>query len=119
MMIGSDGRLRQVLVNLMTNALFSMSKGGTLTWTSRSLKSPDQIELTISDTGQGVTPDARAHLFEPFFTTRAEGTGLGLSLCREIIQQHGGMIEFVSSPGENGAVFRIWLPVNAASKKEV
>lgn len=116
---GSEGRLRQVMMNLITNALQAMPNGGTLSWGSRLLPNSNQIELTISDTGAGITQDARAHLFEPFFTTRAEGTGLGLSLCREIIQQHGGVIDLISQPGQGGAVFRICLPTNADSRRDV
>ncbi len=68
------------------------------------------MELTASDTGPGVAPQDRAHLFEPFQSTRPDGTGLGLALWREIVEQHGGTIELVSGDGR-GATFRVRLPV--------
>ncbi len=119
--IGSPQALQQVVLNLAANALQAMPAGGRLViqLTSRMqpLASGQQIELLFADTGPGVPASARPHLFEPFFTTRAEGAGLGLALCREIIQQHGGSIELLDPeqlPREDtlarGAVFRILLP---------
>jgi signal transduction histidine kinase len=106
---GSDPALRQVVLNLATNALQAMPRGGRLLCRTASVSGGQGVELRVADTGPGVAPEARAHLFEPFFTTRPEGTGLGLALCREIVLQHGGAIELV--PGEGpGATFRVVLP---------
>ncbi len=67
------------------------------------------IEFSVTDHGQGLSAEVQAQLFTPFFTTRAEGMGLGLSLCRTVIEQHGGVLEFASvSP--RGTVFRFTLP---------
>ena len=67
------------------------------------------VEIWIADTGTGIAATEVPHLFEPFHTTRPEGTGLGLALCREIVQQHGGRIELEHQP-EWGAIFRVTLP---------
>jgi two-component system sensor histidine kinase HydH len=67
------------------------------------------VEIHFADTGPGISPETRQHLFEPFFTTRPEGTGLGLALCREIVVQHGGEIE-LETTGGSGTSFRITLP---------
>ena len=68
----------------------------------------------MADTGPGVAPADRGRLFEPFFTTRPDGTGLGLALCREIVGQHGGRIELADGIAA-GAAFRITLPATGAS----
>jgi signal transduction histidine kinase len=105
--VGSAGALREVFLNLATNALQAMPQGGRLQCSTRSAREKHTVEIRFSDTGSGVPPDARAHLFEPFFTTRPDGTGLGLALCREIVTQHGGQIELV---GDGlGATFRVVL----------
>jgi signal transduction histidine kinase len=107
--LASPSALRQVFLNLATNALQSMPHGGRLGFVSRAHPKDGSVEIVVSDTGAGVSSDARAHLFEPFFTTRPEGTGLGLAICREIVLQHDGKIEFVSGD-KTGAVFRVILP---------
>jgi signal transduction histidine kinase len=105
---GAGQALRQVLLNLAGNALQAMPGGGTLT--ARTRATPEGLELTVADTGPGVAVEDRAHLFEPFHTTRPDGTGLGLALCREIVEQHGGHIELTTAVGEPGATFRVRLP---------
>jgi signal transduction histidine kinase len=96
---------------LATNALQAMSNGGTLLCRTRRLAGPPRVELAIADTGPGIAEKDLPHLFEPFHTTRPEGTGLGLALCREIVQQHGGRIELIHQEGW-GAVFRVTLPLS-------
>ena len=105
---GSASALRQVFLNLATNALQAMPQGGRLHCRTRHEPQRRQLEVRFSDTGPGISPDVRQHLFEPFFTTRPDGTGLGLALCREIILQHGGEIELEA--GGTGASFRVVLP---------
>jgi signal transduction histidine kinase len=105
---GSAQALGQVVLNLAANALQAMPTGGTLTCRTRAARGG--VELTVADTGLGVAAADRAHLFEPFHTTRPDGTGLGLALCREIVAQHGGRIE-LDTTAAVGAVFRMWLPV--------
>jgi two-component system sensor histidine kinase HydH len=122
--LGSASGLRQVFLNLATNALQAMPKGGRLHCASRLLgrglettpqqvcleTTPQQrlIEIRFADTGPGISAEDRQHLFEPFFTTRPDGTGLGLAICREIVLQHGGQIEIV--PEGPGTTFRVILP---------
>lgn len=109
LVLGSPPALRQVLLNLAANALQAMPNGGKLRCrTSRQKKAP-AVEISVTDAGPGISPKDQEHLFEPFFTTRPEGTGLGLALCREIVLQHGGVIELVSQ-SDPGATFRVVLP---------
>ncbi len=105
--LGSAAGLRQVALNLLTNSLQAMPGGGRLRCTTRALPGRRSVEVRIADTGPGIAAEVRPHLFEPFFTTRADGTGLGLALCREIVLDHGGTIELVDEPG---TVFRVILP---------
>ena len=109
---GSAQALGQVLLNLITNAMQAMPQGGTLTCKTTKLAASGKVEILIADTGPGVRTEDRPHLFEPFFTTRPEGTGLGLALCREIVTNHGGAIDYVAKEG-SGATFRIVLPADA------
>ncbi|MEP7355889.1 MAG: ATP-binding protein [Anaerolineales bacterium] len=109
-------QLRQVFLNLLTNAADSMPQGGRLT--VRVLgggpAEPGAIVVEVADTGAGISPEHLARVWEPFFTTKAEGkgTGLGLSICRHILTEHGGTIELDSQPGQ-GTVARVRLPVGA------
>ncbi len=109
-LLGSAPALQQVVLNLAANALQAMPNGGTLLCCTRPLLGPPRIELCIADTGPGIAVEELPHLFEPFYTTRPEGTGLGLALCREIVQQHGGDIGLDHQQGW-GAVFRVTLPI--------
>jgi two-component system sensor histidine kinase HydH len=106
---GSAQALQQVVLNLATNALQAMPGGGQMDCQTRWLPAEGEAELRIRDSGPGVPAEARARLFEPFFTTRAEGTGLGLALCREIVRQHGGRIDLADGDGR-GAEFVVRLP---------
>jgi len=102
-------QLKQVFLNLVVNAVEAMPKGGELT--IRTTLSPDGrwVSITFSDQGMGLSQQARAHLFEPFYTTKRKGTGLGLSVSYGIIEQHGGSIEIDSSEGQ-GSCFTVRLP---------
>ena len=107
---GSAPALRQVVLNLAMNALQAMPQSGRLSCRTRLDDSHRAVELEIGDTGPGTDPTTRARLFEPFFTTRPKGTGLGLALCREIVLQHDGRIELV--PGQpHGTVCRVIFPI--------
>jgi signal transduction histidine kinase len=107
--LGSAKALRQVVLNLATNALQAMPHSGRLTCRTRS--AADAVECEIADTGPGIDPNVRSRLFEPFFTTRTQGTGLGLALCREIVLQHNGRIE-LESVEPHGTLCRVVLPVH-------
>jgi two-component system, LuxR family, sensor kinase FixL len=88
------GQIRQVLINLFKNSLESMPAGGTL---SVSVEvQADAVVLKISDTGHGIPPEEMRNLFTPFYTTKPKGTGLGLTICRNLIAQHHGEISFES-----------------------
>jgi signal transduction histidine kinase len=106
---GSANALRQVALNLLTNALQAMPKGGRLRCATRPGLRPGTVEARVGDTGPGVSPEDRIHLFEPFFTTRPDGTGLGLALCREVVAGHGGDIRLDESAAP-GATFVVVLP---------
>ena len=108
--VGSPSGLRQVFLNLFQNSLQAMPSGGQLTVRTRFDDRGNAIEVIVADTGPGVSVDDQRRLFEPFFTTRSDGTGLGLALCREIILQHDGRIEYLAA-NQTGAAFQIVLPI--------
>ncbi|HRU04707.1 MAG TPA: ATP-binding protein, partial [Candidatus Brocadiia bacterium] len=101
-------QIRQVLLNLCQNAIESMPNGGELTITTRALA--DRVEVVLTDTGQGMSESVRENLFQPFFTTKVGGTGLGLSVSQKIIHDHGGEILVDSAPGA-GSSFTLSLPI--------
>lgn len=101
------GQLRQVLANLLLNAAHALDGEGEIH--IEASRNADCSEIVIRDNGPGIAAEARDRLFEPLFTTRAKGAGLGLTICREIIERHGGTIELVDD-GQPGAAFRIRLP---------
>ena len=102
------GMLRQALVNLATNACQAMPGGGTLDLRARPA-SHRRVEVTVSDTGEGISPAHLARIFDLYFTTKKEGSGIGLSLVYRIVQLHDGEITVESVPGR-GTTFRILLP---------
>jgi signal transduction histidine kinase len=104
--------VKQVLLNLFNNAIDAMPAGGTLSVSAEQVG--DRVRVVVGDTGIGMDEETRRHIFTPFFSTRAanvDGTGLGLSLSRRIVESHGGTIEVESALGE-GAVFTVWLPAS-------
>ncbi len=103
--------LLQVFRNLTTNAVQAMSAGGTLRLMTRQDPHRRTITASVSDTGPGLAPEALKHLFEPFYTTKAEGTGLGLAIAREIVLAHRGELRAVNRPDGRGALFTLTLPV--------
>jgi len=107
----------QVFCNLIKNAIDAMPDGGTLT-ISAAAGDADVI-LNFSDTGIGL-PDDSSQLFEPFFTTKApgKGTGLGLAVCREIVERMGGTIAAANRPDQRGAVFTVRLPVGIIGRSQ-
>ena len=113
----ADGRLlRQAFVNLFLNAYQAMPRSGTLAVRASRIQ-PQGVPLVaiaIQDTGIGVPVEARAKIFQPFFTTKAMGTGLGLAVVRRIVEGHGGTIELSSAEG--GAEFVLRLPLEGRSR---
>ncbi|MDP8247806.1 MAG: PAS domain S-box protein [Candidatus Tritonobacter lacicola] len=125
--MGDEGQLTQVIMNLCLNACEAMPEGGTLTVQTAAVKPGKEfynihpvlreglyVAVSISDTGQGMDDETREHIFEPFFTTKAErsGTGLGLSIVSGIVESHGGCIEVESEPG-SGTTFTVYIPATA------
>jgi two-component system, NtrC family, sensor histidine kinase HydH len=108
---GSASALGQVVLNLVSNAMQAMPGGGCLTVATACRADSRKVELLVSDSGPGVSEEDQGHLFEPFFTTRPAGTGLGLALCREIVTNHKGTIDYVTRDS-SGATFRILLPID-------
>ncbi len=105
--------LDQIVHNLILNALQALEQ---MDAASRRLKltlgvQDDEAELTVADSGPGIAPDVLPRLFEPFFSTRKDGLGLGLSLCESLAQGMGGSITAANAPAGGGAVFRLRLPL--------
>lgn len=101
-------KLKQAFLNLFTNALDAMPRGGNLMVGAEIF--PDGVQVEVRDTGEGIPQEILPLIFEPFYTTKGQGTGLGLSITYAIISNHGGRIEAQSRPGR-GASFLIWFPV--------
>ncbi|HSD52395.1 MAG TPA: ATP-binding protein, partial [Candidatus Methylomirabilis sp.] len=137
--IWADGRhVKTCFLNLVLNAMQAMTPhGGTLTVTARSVNSwggesvdssgpihqstnppihtnDHFVEVTFADTGVGIAPEHLPHVFEPYFTTKEVGIGLGLALTKQILEEHGGRIDLASEAGK-GTVARLRLPAGAAS----
>jgi signal transduction histidine kinase len=104
------GQLRQVFLNICVNALQSMPQGGILTVSTSLTRDRERVVISISDTGCGIPEDKVKKIFQPFYTGRTSGIGLGLSICYGIIKDHGGDIEVKSEVGK-GTTFSIYLPV--------
>jgi two-component system NtrC family sensor kinase len=104
-------RLQQAFVNILWNAIEAMPEGGTLTVTSNFDREKDRIEIQVADTGVGIPEDDVERVFEPFFSSKADGkgVGLGLSVAYGIIRQHQGEIYIHSKEGE-GTRFSIQFP---------
>jgi nitrogen fixation/metabolism regulation signal transduction histidine kinase len=119
------GELRRVLINLVSNALEAMSRGGVLTAGVRRIPDPGgdghvpeggkvpgggKVEIVVCDTGVGISTEVRQRLFEPYFTTRTGGTGLGLAIARRLVDLMAGSIEILPNPEGQGTVARVVLP---------
>jgi two-component system, sporulation sensor kinase E len=102
-------QIQQVLVNLIKNALQAMTKGGTLTLQTG--EGTEGVWVSVADTGGGIPQEQINRIFEPFYTTKKKGTGLGLMIVQRIVRAHGGRIELESQVGR-GTTFRIWLPLH-------
>ena len=123
--VSNSTQLHQVVLNLCINARDAMPGGGTLTLSARNetladtpdgLPSGSYLIIEVGDTGTGMTPEVMARIWEPFFTTKAEGqgTGLGLATVRGILAHHGGTITVESTSGR-GSVFRVYLPATMSA----
>lgn len=108
-------RLRSCFSNLVLNAQQAMPEGGTLTVDFPAVD--NGVAVTISDTGTGIEPENLEKIFEPYFSTKETGTGLGLALVKRIIEGHGGQISVESTPNQ-ATTFRVWLPTHPPQNLE-
>jgi CheY-like chemotaxis protein len=128
---GEPAQLQQVILNLCSNAAQAMERGGRirvaadrkdvsapLTLSHGELRPGRFVCLSVTDTGSGFTEGVARRLFEPFFTTRLAGTGLGLATVREIVRDHDGAMNVQSKPGQ-GSRFEAWLPAAAGDERAV
>jgi signal transduction histidine kinase len=103
-------QIKQVILNLLMNAIQAMPKGGQLQLKAQISEDHQWMKIFVEDSGIGILPEDIKKLFDPFFSTREGGMGLGLSIAHRIIDQHHGKIEVTSHP-EKGTLFTIWLPM--------
>jgi PAS domain S-box-containing protein len=107
--LAAPDRLHQVFLNLILNAVDAMPDGGTLNLAVTPTADPLGVALDFRDSGIGIPPEAMDELFNPFFTTKENGVGLGLYVAHNIVEDHGGTIEIESELGV-GTTFTVWLP---------
>jgi signal transduction histidine kinase len=108
---GNSDKLKQAFLNIITNALDSVSGERSITLATRLVDKPGKqpfVNVEIRDTGAGIPPERLSKIFEPFYTTKSNGLGLGLAICKEIVEHHGGRIEVFN---DQGATFSVCLPV--------
>ncbi len=120
-----EGQLSQVIQNIVLNADQAMPDGGTVTVSARNVEAPAPgapahlapgryVAVSVRDTGPGVAPEIRSRIFDPYFTTRADGSGLGLAVSYSVVKNHGGAIDVQSAPGQ-GSTFTVFLPATAGA----
>jgi len=105
---GDPGMLRQAFLNLALNACQAMSEGGVLRIQGEAVRGR-QVAITFADTGRGIAPEHLKRIFDLYFTTKEQGSGIGLSMVYRTVQMHDGEIEVQSTPGM-GTTFRVLLP---------
>jgi two-component system sensor kinase FixL len=112
-------QVQQVLVNLMRNAFESMVSidGGHELHVATLRLNEDMIEISVADDGPGLTPEVAGQLFEPFVSSKHDGMGLGLSICRSIVESHGGTLHYEPNP-KGGTIFRFTLPSTTLTEKD-
>ncbi len=109
-------RLNQVLLNLYLNAMQAIGRDGVI-HVSASEADRQRVKIVVTDSGKGMSDEELQAIFTPYFTTKADGTGLGLAVVQNIIEQHGGTIRAERQPGA-GAIFTLWLPVEAQRRED-
>jgi signal transduction histidine kinase len=114
--LGLSDQLRQVVLNLFLNAIEVMKPGGRITVLTCNLPQQNEVLLTVKDTGPGIDEEILPRIFEPFITSKYTGTGLGLTITHDIIQQHHGRIQAENDP-QGGARFSIWLPMDEKGRE--
>jgi len=102
-------QIRQVIINLLMNAVEAMTTGGKLVVCTKSLPDSNEVLLTVSDSGTGISPELLPNIFDAFVTNKQRGTGLGLTISYDIMMKHHGRIAAENNP-DKGSTFKIWLP---------
>jgi len=113
-------RLKQVFVNLLNNAMEALRDGGTVQITAQAEQKSDGnsiVQILVHDSGRGIAPEVQDCMFDPFFGTKADGTGLGLWIAKRIMTEHHGDIELAESTA-SGTTFSLWLPVAGEESDE-
>ena len=108
------GKIVRVFINLIKNAVDAMPEGGTLE--IRSTTTNDNLNITFTDTGKGISEEVMAKLFTPLFTTKAQGMGFGLAICKREVEAHGGTITVKNTVGK-GTTFTIALSIEPKLEK--
>jgi two-component system NtrC family sensor kinase len=118
--MGDKDQLQQAFLAILVNAVEAMPGGGTLSLVTSSDSDNKKVKIQIQDTGSGISPTDLPHIFEPFYTTKKEGkgVGLGLSVCYGIIERHDGKVDVHSVVGR-GSNFTIELPLYSSNSKKV
>jgi two-component system sensor kinase FixL len=112
-------QIQQVLLNLIRNAIEAMQETENRNLVIATTARDDgMVEVSVADTGTGLAPDVMAQLFQPFVTTKPHGMGVGLSICRTIVEAHSGKI-WVESQPDNGTIFRFTLRALADDEIEI
>jgi two-component system sensor kinase FixL len=101
--------LERVLANLYLNAIEALGTRGRGALATIVRRDRDRITFAVDDDGPGIAPEVAARIFDPLFTTKTTGMGLGLALCREVVRAHGGGIQATQAP-TGGARFAFWIP---------
>lgn len=123
--LGDATLLQEALVNVIFNSLEAMSNGGTISVTTRlslaggppPFSDTGGVEIFIADTGPGFPPESLERVFEPFFSTKTKGTGMGLAIVKRVIEQHGGRVRVLNREG-GGAIVSIFLPLPSQEQRE-
>jgi len=116
-LLNADERyIRQMLINLIKNAMGAIKDGGTVSLATS--LADDFVQILVRDTGTGIPEHLITKIFEPYFTTKIDGTGLGLSLSYKVVKEHGGDIRVQSELGK-GTCFTVYLPVPRRAQKMI
>lgn len=114
MLLDSE-KIRRVFQNMILNAVQAMPKGGKLT--VKMVKRDDSVEIAIKDTGVGIPEENMSKLFTPLFSTKVTGVGLGLTICKQVVEDHGGEITVKSKIGK-GSTFTVKLPIHIDKEED-
>jgi signal transduction histidine kinase len=101
-------KIERVFINLIKNSIDAMPKGGTITLSC--IQKDGNVEIAFADTGEGIPEEIMPKIFSPLFTTKAQGMGFGLSICKRMVEAHGGTIKVKTEKGK-GTVFKVTLPI--------